>query len=69
MIFARTGYVREPAAKQLEWLISTALRGLNGMMMTHGKRVDYKVTTDFSGVGLGGVLQPTKQVPDPPVIL
>ena len=68
MIFARTGYLREPAAQQLEWLISTALRGLNGMMMVHGKRVDYKVTTDFSGVGLGGVLQPTKQVPDPPVI-
>jgi hypothetical protein len=42
----------------MQWLIKTALKGLNGMMMIHGKRVDY-VTTDFSGVGLGGVLQPT----------
>ena len=68
MIFARTGYLQEPAAEQLAWLLKTALEHLNGMMMIHGKKVDYKVTTDFSGVGLGGVLQPTAQVPDPPTI-
>ena len=68
MIFARTGYLQQPAAEQLKWLIKTALKGLNGMMMIHGKRVDYKVTTDFSGVGLGGVLQPTAQIPSPPMI-
>jgi hypothetical protein len=68
MLFARCRYLHKLAADQLEWLLKTALKHLNGSQMIHGKRVDYKVTTDFSGVGLGGVPQPTTLIPEPPVM-
>ena len=66
--FSRTGYLHKLAGDQLEHLLQGALKNFNGKMMIHGKRVDHKVVSDFSGVGHGAVLQPSAAHPRPPVL-
>jgi len=68
MIYARQGFLHTLAGDQLQFLLEGALKNFNGRMMIHGKRVDQKITSDFSGVGWGAVLTPTDQVPAPAIL-
>jgi len=67
-IYAKQGFLHKLAGEQLQFLLEGALKNFNGRMMIHGKRVDQKITSDFSGVGWGAALSPTDQVPNPQIL-
>ena len=62
------GFLSPAAVADLIFLSSEEMYSCNGRLVMHGRAISQTLTTDWSGRGMGAVLEPTLEHPNPPMI-